>query len=57
MPSFANRIIALLENGLGLKRSSVERRRILLDRINGRTISDKARSIDAVALIRKDRDR
>ena len=57
MPSFANRIIALLENGLGLKRSSVERRRILLDRINGRTISDKARSIDAVALVREDRDR
>ena len=57
MPTFANRIIALLEKNLGLKRSNVERRRILLDRINRRTISDEARSIDAVALVREDRDR
>ena len=57
MPSFAKRIIALLEKNLGLKRSNVERRRILLDRINGRTIPEDARSIDAVALVREDRDR
>ena len=57
MPSFMNRIIVLLEDNLCLKRSNVERRRILLDKINRRTISEYAGKIDTVALIREDRDR
>ncbi len=55
--TIAQQIIVLLENSLGQEQSNVERRRILLGKINQRTISEDARNIDAVALIREDRDR
>ena len=57
MPSVASQITVLLEDRPGRKRSNLERRRILLDKINKRTIPEAMKSMDDVALIREDRDR
>ena len=49
--------IVLLEKGLGQEEPNRERRRRLLESIQSRWIPDPAKTIDAVALIRQDRDR
>jgi hypothetical protein len=55
--TIAQQVVVLLEKGLGQEESNIERRKQLLSKIESRHISDKAKAIDAVALIREDRDR
>ena len=55
--TIAQQIIVLLEKGLGQELSNIERRKQLLDRIEKRIIPEKVKSIDAVALVREDRER
>jgi len=55
--TIAQQVIVLLEKSLGQKESNMERRRQLLEKIEGREIPNKVKAIDAVALIREDRDR
>jgi len=55
--TIAQQTIVLLEKGLGQERSNIARREELLEKIEGRFISHKAKEPNAVALIREDRDR
>jgi len=55
--TIAQQTIVLLEKGLGQEEPNRERRRRLLESIQSRRIPDPAKTIDAVALIRQDRDR
>lgn len=55
--TIAQQIVVLLEKSLGQEQSSSERRKQLLDRIRSRPIPVEAQELDAVALIREDRDR
>ncbi len=55
--TIAQQVVVLLEKGLGQEISNLERRRQLMDKINSRQIADKVKEVDAVALIREDRDR
>jgi hypothetical protein len=55
--SIAQQVIVLLEKGLGQEQSNMERRRKLIERIESREVNLKLREIDAVAMIREDRDR
>ena len=55
--TIAQQIIVLLENSLGQETSNRERRLKILERITSRDVPEKAQDIDAVALIREDRDR
>jgi hypothetical protein len=55
--TIAQQVVVLLEKGLGQEESNMERRAQLLSKIERRRIPDKAKSIDAVALIREDRER
>jgi len=55
--TIAQEIISLIEKGLGQEQSNIERRKKILERISARDIPKKAKDIDAVALIREDRDR
>jgi len=55
--TIAQQIIVLLEKGLGQELSNIERRKQLLDRIEKRNIPEDVKNIDAVALIREDRER
>jgi len=55
--TIAQQVVVLLEKGLGQEESNIERRNQLLSKIESRYISDKVKAIDAVALIREDRDR
>lgn len=55
--TIAQQIVVLLEKSLGQEQSNRERRKQLLKKINEREIAKKAREIDAVAMIREDRDR
>ena len=55
--TIAQQVVVLLEKGLGQEESNIERRKQLLYKIESRQISDKVKAIDAVALIREDRDR
>lgn len=55
--TIVQQIVVLLEKSLGLEQSNRERRKQLLEKINEREIAKKAREIDAVAMIREDRDR
>jgi len=55
--TIAQQVVVLLEKGLGQEESNIERRKQLLSKIESRHISDKAKAIDTVALIREDRDR
>jgi predicted nuclease of restriction endonuclease-like RecB superfamily len=55
--TIAQQIIVLLEKGLGQEQSNIERRKQLLNKIESRHIPDEVKAIDAVALIREDRDR
>ncbi len=55
--SIAQQIIVLLEKGLGQDQSNIERRKQLLNKIEKRIISEEVKKIDAVALVREDRER
>ena len=55
--TIAQQIIVLLEKGLGQDQSNIERRKQLLNKIEKRIISEEVKKIDAVALIREDRER
>jgi len=55
--TIAQQIIVMLENSLGQETSNRERRLKVLERISGRDVPKKAQELDAVALIREDRDR
>ncbi|WP_319559170.1 hypothetical protein [Marispirochaeta sp.] len=55
--SIAQQVIVLLEKGLGQEQSNMERRRRLLEKIESRKIGRELKEIDAVAMVREDRDR
>ena len=55
--TIAQQIVVLLEKSLGQEQSNMERRRQLLEKIKTRKIDDRIKKIDAVTLIREDRDR
>jgi len=55
--TIAQQIIVLLEKGLGQDQSNIERRKQLLNKIEKRIISEEVKKIDAVALVREDRER
>jgi hypothetical protein len=55
--TIAQQVVVLLEKGLGQEQSNIERRKQLLNKIENRKISDNVKAVDAVALIREDRDR
>jgi len=55
--TIGQQIVALLEKGLGQEQPNVERRRQVLERIRARKIADNIKKVDAVALVREDRDR
>lgn len=55
--TIAQQVIVLLEKGLGQEQSNIERRKSVLNRIQGRTITREIQNMDEVALIREDRDR
>ncbi len=55
--TIAQQTIVLLEKSLGQEEPNIERRRLLLEKINSREIADSVKKIDAVALIREDRAR
>jgi hypothetical protein len=54
--TIAQQVVVLLEKSLGQKESNIERRTQLLAKIESRKISNELKDIDAVALIREDRD-
>ena len=55
--TIGQQIIALLEKGLGQEQPNIERRKQVLDRIKERKVAEEIKNVDAVALIREDRDR
>jgi len=55
--TIAQQVVVLLEKSLGQEQSNIERRKQLLSKIENRQIPNKVKRIDAVALIREDRDR
>ncbi len=55
--TIAQQILVLLEKGLGQELSNIERRKILLERISERIITEKVMQINDVELIREDRNR
>lgn len=55
--TIAQQIIVLLEKSLGQEQSNRERRKQLLAAIQKREIPGEAKQIDAVAIVREDRNR
>lgn len=55
--TIGQQVVALLEKGLGQDQPNTERRRQVLERIEARQIAEEIKKVDAVALIREDRDR
>ncbi len=55
--TIAQQVLVLLEKGLGQEQPNIERRKLLLEKINDRKIPESVKKIDAVPLIREDRDR
>jgi hypothetical protein len=55
--TIAQQVVVLLERSLGQKESNIERRKRLLAKIESRQIPNEVKAIDAVAMIREDRDR
>jgi len=55
--TIAQQVVVLLEQGLGQEKPNRERRKQVLDTIENHHITDKAKALDAVAMIREDRDR
>jgi hypothetical protein len=55
--TIAQQVLVVLERGLGQEKPNMERRKELLERIEGRTISARVNEIDDVKILREDRDR
>jgi len=55
--TIAQQVIVLLEKGLQLEQSNIERRKALLDKINSRPVKKEVNLVDDAALIREDRNR
>jgi hypothetical protein len=55
--TIAQQILVLLQKGLGQIEPNLERRRRVLETIDNRIVPAGAQKVDAVALIREDRDR
>lgn len=55
--TIAQQVVVLLEKSLGQEQSNIERRKQLLSKIENRQIPHEVKLVDAVALIREDRDR
>ncbi|MEI6388233.1 MAG: hypothetical protein WCQ50_16530 [Spirochaetota bacterium] len=55
--TIAQQTIILLEKGLGQEESNMERRRLLIEKLQARNIPEKVKAVDSVALVREDRDR
>ena len=55
--TIAQQVVVLLERSLGQNESNIERRKRLLAKIESRQIPHEVKAIDAVAMIREDRDR
>ncbi len=55
--TIAQQTIVLLEKGLGQEEPNIVRRRRLLEKINSRVIEKNIQAVDAVALVREDRNR
>jgi predicted nuclease of restriction endonuclease-like RecB superfamily len=55
--TIAQQIVVLLEKSLGQEQSNIERRKQVIEKIKSRNIPNDVKIIDAVALIREDRDR
>jgi len=55
--TIGQQIVVLLEKGLGQEQPNIERRKQVLERIRARKIADDIKKVDAVALVREDRDR
>jgi hypothetical protein len=55
--TIAQQVVVLLERSLGQNESNIERRKRLLAKIESRQIPNEVKAIDAVAMIREDRDR
>jgi plasmid stability protein len=55
--TIAQQVVELLKIGLGQEESNIVRRKELLERIDNRNVDDAVKQIDAVALLREDRDR
>lgn len=55
--TIAQQVIVLLGKSLGQEEPNIERRKQLLERISAAELPGAAKDLDAVALIREDRDR
>jgi Fe-S cluster biosynthesis and repair protein YggX len=54
--TIAQQTIVIIKKGLGETMSNKERRKLILDRIQERTVPEEAKKVDSVALIRKMRE-
>lgn len=55
--TIAQQTVVLLEKSFGLEQSNIERRKRLLEKLKTRHIPEDVKTVDAVALLREDRDR
>jgi hypothetical protein len=55
--SITQQTIVLLQEGLGIKHSNKERRRVLMETIKAKNLIIENNKVDPVELIREDRDR
>jgi len=55
--TIAQQVVVLLKKSLGQEQSNKERRKKLLSKIESRQISNEVKAINAVALIREERDK
>ena len=55
--TIAQQTVVLLQKGLDQSEPNIERRLQLLQKISARQVSDKAKELDATALLREDRNR
>jgi len=55
--TIAQQVVVLLEQSLSQEHPNKERRKKLLSKIENRQISDEIKAIDAVKLIREERDK
>ena len=55
--TISQQVVVLLEKSLGQEESNNERRKRAIEKIKDRNISESVKKMDAVALIREDRER
>ena len=55
--TISQQVVVLLEKSLGQDESNIERRKKVLEKIQGMSIPESVKAVDAVALIREDRER